>query len=524
MGNTLATAAGCSAGGLLDCNMAGAVAIAQQEAECEDEYLYNDDEGQGYGQRRKQQHQRDPSVPHLIASSEESNSVVTAGANSSSNKLNQHQLNTSTHNLTRHDTSITNAGPWVTHEDRSQMDPLPPASEFDTRPSTRDLIHHHRHNIAQVKRNLEQRCQLYHPKRHDELWILRYLLSQKTVKKAADCAKLFIEYRAERSLDTVDLRAHPPSSNCVQHAGVRTYFDCLEEDAMTFSLPDPDRGIVILAKLAGFHQSKLIKAIPNDNEDWPFWYFMEWSFQVLDSITRKTGRLTKGIRLVDLQGYSLHQNDRHHVQRSTDNAKQVQDQYPQMLASVFLVNAPSWMNMAFRIFRPLLPKRFVEKFDILPKNSTKRLLAHLRLEHVPVRFGGTYELWPYPNRIIAASFDDNDGTTPPSSDDGGEPFLEMEESVMGSVIGSVVSGAEDISVADKIAAQRAQTPVLSTSKETIKEATYAAKSPVPPKKVPLTAMTTPGVKKVKRKKRRISLLGKKTDPAPKMAAQPVIDI
>eukprot|EP00527_Entomoneis_sp_CCMP2396_P002675 CAMPEP_0198142836 /NCGR_PEP_ID=MMETSP1443-20131203/5520_1 /TAXON_ID=186043 /ORGANISM="Entomoneis sp., Strain CCMP2396" /LENGTH=486 /DNA_ID=CAMNT_0043805939 /DNA_START=86 /DNA_END=1546 /DNA_ORIENTATION=+ len=372
------------------------------------------------------------------------------------------------------------AGPWV-DMDRSQSDPLPLVSDFDTRPSTRDLIQQYKEQIQQVQRAFEQQQQkqqqlesstaasesdsassksssskskspksktskskskasescmnyYYDPVRHDELWILRYLLSQKTVPKAVEAATKFMQYRQELKLDDKDIRRAPPGgrrpsttdssaaaadnndedkdeandndnadTTTTTPIGVSKFFDCLEDDGMTFALPDDHRGIVIFAHLSGFRQAELMEKIPLEQE-WPFWYFMEWSFQVLDSITRATGRLTKGIRIVDLEGYTLSQNHKALLDRASKNAKGVQDQYPQLLASVFIVNAPSYFTWGFTLLKPLMPRRFCEKFDILSKqNATKGLLQHMSLEHIPEKYGGTMTQWPYPIAGTAAT-------------------------------------------------------------------------------------------------------------------------
>ena len=158
---------------------------------------------------------------------------------------------------------------------------------------------------------------------------------------------------------------------------------------MTSSQPDSDRGVALFVHLGGLYQSKI--ATISDDED-PFWYFMEWMFQVLDSVTRRTERLTKGIRFIDLEGYSMSQNNRECNNRFSNNATDCQDHYPQMLASVYVLNAPSWGNMIFRVVKPLLPKRFVAKFDIInparSENDTKGLFKHMSADYLPMELYG----------------------------------------------------------------------------------------------------------------------------------------
>ena len=284
------------------------------------------------------------------------------------------------------------AGVWV-DEDRSRSEPLPLSSPHDNRPATRDLIQKHHADIAKFKKALS-RHPLYDPIKHDALWLLRFLLSHHTVKEALPAATAFLKYRHALKLDDHDLRRLPPSA---ANSVTAPFFECCDPDAMVFSHPDPDRGVVLYIQLAAIHQTQLA-SIPDPK--WPFWYFLEWMFQILDSVTRRTGRLTKGIRFIDLHEYHMGLNHRDTVNRNAKNARDCQDYYPQMLASVFVMNAPSFFSLCFRIVKPLLPKRFVEKFDILPKNHTEKLLPFMSLEDVPTKYGGNNEHWALISRRV----------------------------------------------------------------------------------------------------------------------------
>jgi hypothetical protein len=304
------------------------------------------------------------------------------------------------------------AGSWV-DEDRSQSEPLPPVNEHDTRPAVRDLIAQNADTIATIRKTLTEEAPLYDPIKHDDLWILRYVLSHKTAEKAMPAAKQYLVYRHKLGLDEKDIRDCPPGPNCSVE-GVRMWYNngCKGVDAMQFSQPDPNRGVFMMIQLASLDQNKIAEIT---DEDWPFWYFMEWMFQCLDSVTRRTGRLTKGVRFIDLQGYSTSMNNKECISRNSKNAQECQDHYPQMLASVYVLNAPTWSQMVFRMLKPLLPKRFVEKFVIINGPMIKKaaktsaaaavikdstgILKHMSVSHLPSKFGGDYKQWPYPSNI-----------------------------------------------------------------------------------------------------------------------------
>ena len=74
--------------------------------------------------------------------------------------------------------------------------------------------------------------------------------------------------------------------------------------------------------------------------------------------------------------------------------------YPQLLLAVYPCNPPSWIQAFWRLVRPLMPKRFVEKVDIISPaaypSEARRLLRVIAMEDLPKRFGGQSTLWPPP--------------------------------------------------------------------------------------------------------------------------------
>ena len=60
--------------------------------------------------------------------------------------------------------------------DVAVIDPIPLLNEYDVRPSVKALIFENRKMIDDVKHEL-QSDPLYRSDKHDELWILRFLLS-----------------------------------------------------------------------------------------------------------------------------------------------------------------------------------------------------------------------------------------------------------------------------------------------------------------------------------------------------------
>lgn len=85
--------------------------------------------------------------------------------------------------------------------------PIDPVNEFDDRPSVADLIAEHRSYIDRVREQLQDENPLFSNEKHDELWILRFLMSHKNNVKAASKAAIHtLDFRNEHKLDEKDLR------------------------------------------------------------------------------------------------------------------------------------------------------------------------------------------------------------------------------------------------------------------------------------------------------------------------------
>mmetsp|Transcript_7842 Transcript_7842/g.11421 ORF Transcript_7842/g.11421 Transcript_7842/m.11421 type:complete len:304 (-) Transcript_7842:87-998(-) len=296
--------------------------------------------------------------------------------------------------------SSTSPWPWV-EEDRSNDAPIPPVTVYDDRPAVKDLIERHSFKIDEVRSKLRENV-LFDEKKHDDLWILRYLLSHKLrVKSAAVAAIATLEYRDVHQLDSESILNDWPGLDC-SNENVRTYQSCCDDDAFRYCLPHPQRGIVMYMRLAGVNQKRMREEIQDAN-DLPFAFLLEWTFQWLDRITRQTGRLTQSIRIIDVSDIQRSMMNRENGKRNGEVARKLSEFYPQILAKMFICNAPSWVYGLFNTFRPFMPKRVAEKVEFCqPKAKEKdlnKLLPFLSEGHIPTRLGGNYETWPVDERI-----------------------------------------------------------------------------------------------------------------------------
>eukprot|EP01083_Nonionella_stella_P233340 822230_1 len=245
---------------------------------------------------------------------------------------------------------------------------------YDPRPAVTDLIEKHGSQIKDIGQLL-QHDPLYDPNIQDDLWILRYFLSHKNVRKAADAAKATLQYRKEYKLDEVgDIREQWDPSYMFQHQK-GSFHSCFEKDSVIHAIPDKNRGIINYIIMKGIDQKKIVQSVDDDAVFYRYMRFNEWQFQVNDEVTRRTGRLTKVLKVVDLKGMKVRHVNRAYIKRDAKLNKKLQDFYPQSLGSMLVINAPPIFESIWSMFRPFFPKRMVEKVNVVnPKKKPSDML------------------------------------------------------------------------------------------------------------------------------------------------------
>jgi CRAL/TRIO domain len=288
--------------------------------------------------------------------------------------------------------------PWMKDVDVAIAEPAVVNSKDDDRPSIAELIREHRTSIDEIKMELLSEPEFDYENKHDDLWILRFVLSHKKRKQTAvKAAKHTLAFRKEYELDERDIRFSPPGpeSDC---EAIRRYSVYCDDDTFQWTLPDPQRGVVTFIRYAGLDQHGVVANVAE--EDWVpvFVHISEWAHQWLDRISRTSGRLTKNTRLVDLAGMTMRAFSMKNTKRDSKVMNMMEDCYPQLLKSIYVVNPPLWVDAVWTVMRPLMAKRVVEKFDIIhpSTNEHDRERLHTAIESrlLPVRFGGENKQWP----------------------------------------------------------------------------------------------------------------------------------
>ena len=195
--------------------------------------------------------------------------------------------------------------PWLDHN-HGIADPIPPVTPDDTRPSVKELIAQHQDCIHQVRLPLQD-DPLFHAQIHDDLWILRFVLSHKSrIQNSLRAARATLAYRHHYHLDTTDLRhcnVHETSSSTP--AAVQRFMHFCAPHTVRYVIPDASRGVIGFYQLSGLDQQLIVRDL--DEADWEdtFRFIAEWIFQWNDYITRTTGQLTKPIRVMHISNIPL---------------------------------------------------------------------------------------------------------------------------------------------------------------------------------------------------------------------------
>jgi len=278
-----------------------------------------------------------------------------------------------------------------------------PVTAEDDRPLVRDLLLQHERGLEAL-RSLVVGEPLYSPTVHDDLWLLRFLLSHKDkVAVAARAAASCMRYRHENGLDVLDAIAADEAPDATEQRLIDLTNTSIEDGSLSWYQPDPDRGVVMMCLARGMDLEKLSAQVDADEQARLGRRTREWLFQVSDRVTRRTGRLTKVAELIEVKGASMSKVMSGEWQkRDQALAKMTEDFYPQLIGAIYICHPPSWLLMMWRVVRPLFPKRLVAKVDFVSPSTkpeeAKRFRRFLTAADLPIRFGGENKTWPLPGR------------------------------------------------------------------------------------------------------------------------------
>mmetsp|Transcript_4393 Transcript_4393/g.6335 ORF Transcript_4393/g.6335 Transcript_4393/m.6335 type:complete len:294 (-) Transcript_4393:137-1018(-) len=271
----------------------------------------------------------------------------------------------------------------------------------DHRPLIKDLIEEHAATIQTVKSDIQE-DPLYDAKRYDDIWILRFVLSQKTAARATKAAISTMHYREKNKLnDLGDMRRnflHPQQDDILMDIQ-KKYLYCNPEWSFILCHFNEDKGLVKIVDMHKAGMKEMAAELTKDDILLNYTYMNEAVYQILDEVTRRTGRLTKICNILYLgPDFSVRSFSPTYTRLDSKAAKMMQAFYPQMLGAVLVVDAPSTIGAVWKVMKPLFPKSVAEKFDFIYPSTKEKdvepLLKYAAKEDLPKFLGGTRENWP----------------------------------------------------------------------------------------------------------------------------------
>ena len=275
------------------------------------------------------------------------------------------------------------------------FDPGPtlPSSPHDDRPLIKELLADKAAQLIELQQLI---CEHVHYKAslHDDVWLLRFLLSHERsgVKAAAAAVCYTLDWRHRHGMDAVsdELRRLPTA---MEHpAVVRGHSVYCPPGAMEFIHPDPARGPVLLCTFARCDFHAAAAKLGRDEYAACMRATNEWFFLQCDRVSRETGRLTRSLRVVQLKGIAVRSLNRTWLNMDAAVARDLENCYPQLVGLVVCLDPPSWALAMWRAVKVLFPARLIEKILIIPRSARaeleRKLQRFVALEDLPELYGG----------------------------------------------------------------------------------------------------------------------------------------
>nr|UXK97413.1 retinal-binding protein [Babylonia areolata] len=135
------------------------------------------------------------------------------------------------------------------------------------------------------------------------------------------------------------------------------------------------KGLMYSAKRADLERTKLLQC---ENT------LLDWKEQ-----SQKRGHRVDGLTVIfDMEGVSSKMLWRPGLQMYLHLVKVLEDNYPEMMKRLFVVNAPRIFPLLYKLARPLISEDMKNKIHVLGSHFKDTLLQYIDAEELPVFLGG----------------------------------------------------------------------------------------------------------------------------------------
>ena len=240
------------------------------------------------------------------------------------------------------------------------------------------------HNI-EVNTLRDRLKDVLEPEKHDELWLLRYILSNKTAAEAETPARFAIEWttKYKNEIEAVINGAKPPKSEIISQ------FQVAGEHKSTVN-GDP----IFIVRVGLSNPRGLMDAVSYEEIVLHMILFRMRMMHHCHVESKKRGRLVKTISVLDFQNTRFTLDSRF-AKLTGETSKLTEQLFPQLLGKSIFINVPTYILWTINLIKPLMSKRAVEKMTFCPAlQSGKDLSAcpfvskFIKAEDVPTFLGG----------------------------------------------------------------------------------------------------------------------------------------
>lgn len=210
--------------------------------------------------------------------------------------------------------------------------------------------------------------------------LVRFLRARSfDVPKAKAMYEAMLEWRKEVGADTIMKTFQFP-----ERKAVKALYPHFHHKTDKLGRP------VYIERLGHLQLEEILKVTTMDRmllyhiKEWEI--LINWKFA---ACSKKSGRtISQSLTILDLKGVTMktmNKQVRLFIQKIT---KIDQDNYPEYLGKMFIVNAPTTFKAVWAMIKPWLDKRTQKKIEVHGSNFTAKLLELIDIENLPEYLGG----------------------------------------------------------------------------------------------------------------------------------------
>lgn len=198
----------------------------------------------------------------------------------------------------------------------------------------------------------------------DNLFLLRYILSFKTVAAAIEPCRTTLVWRIEQA-DVLHRLTLEGRAGIPNHSTFMKFQTVGDISTKFGGWP------TYVVRTAHSDLPSLMNSLSVAEVSDCLHYAKELQWRTCDRLTRETGVLTKLINVIDMNNFSLFGADRRFFAALGDSSKRSAMMYPQLLGATACVNPPSFLRLLMSTFGSLMPQSAKDKQRFCQSSNTE---------------------------------------------------------------------------------------------------------------------------------------------------------